>query len=973
MPPRFPRRPDGRAAATAPTVDDAAAAQPASGKDTPAECTEGSRREMPPRRLERFVLLEELGVGGMGMVFAAFDERLDRKVAIKVVRPQRRDGEGVAQERLLREAQALARLSHPNVVAVYEAGVLPDGDVFIAMEFVKGGSLRQWQRAPGRSWREILSAYVAAGTGLSAAHQAGIVHRDFKPDNVLVAGDGRVRVLDFGLALATAPAREEVAGAAVALAGAGAGAGSAGVSGTPGYMAPEQFSGGALDARTDQFSFCVSLYEALYGERPFADFAFARAAGEPGEAQRRARPAELHARWLWETIDRGLSPRPEERFPTMEALLEALTRDHGRSRRRLVAVGAITLLVAGTSAASLYLQDLRPRCETSAAELAGVWDEAARQRVRTALLDTRFSYAADAWRAVEARLDQYAERWLAASQDACEATHVRHVQSPELLDRRMECLSARKRSLAAATEVFTTHPARSAERSGAILDGLGDLGVCADSGVLRLGLPPPKETQGLEQLDALRRHLARGEALLAAGELAEASAELGKAEQVETRLAYLPARGEVLLLRGRLELQHGRSAEGEARLRDALEVATESRHDELVADTWLTLARDAGASHRPLEEAREWVRQADAWLRRLGHGDDRRRLDVAHARGNIQMAGGQHREAVETFTQALAEATARRVEEVRLVPLLRGRAIAFAATGEAPKALADYQRALALSLAAWGPGHPDVATTRRALGVLQIERLGQVEQGRREIEQAANIYRAAQGEDAPDVGHCEAALSQAEMFRGDYAAALAHAERADAIFERTLGAEHRRRGETLMAIGVLRFMRKDYAGSLTAYERARGILEANLGAEHIDVGVLVSNIGETLLALGESEAALRNFEQALVILRRGLGPSHPNLAFPLKGVGLAHLDRRHYALAREAFEASLALREKTPGGGDPQELAETRWGLARALGGLGVEPARRRELSTAALETYRTLGPDWADRAREISRSLAAR
>src|SRR5215475_10643349 len=179
-------------------------------RTTPIELPRIARAStVPGRRVEHFVLLERIGVGGMGEVYAAFDDRLERKVAIKLVATQRRDDR--ARQRLLREAQALARLSHPNVVTVYEVGTLPDGGLFIAMELVKGDTLRTWQRRPGRTWRDIVAMYAEAGRGLVAAHQSGIVHRDFKPDNVLVGDDGRVRVADFGLAFA---ARNTAAGAA---------------------------------------------------------------------------------------------------------------------------------------------------------------------------------------------------------------------------------------------------------------------------------------------------------------------------------------------------------------------------------------------------------------------------------------------------------------------------------------------------------------------------------------------------------------------------------------------------------------------------------------------------------------------------------------------------------------------------------------------------------------------------------------
>jgi len=149
----------------------------------------------------RYTLLGTLGQGGMGLVLAAYDARLDRRVALKLLRSRRGSrSEKTEEARLLREAQAMARLNHPNVVAVYDAGTLENGSVFIAMEYVQGQTLSRWRQQQERSWREVLGVYLAAGQGLPAAHAAGLVHRDFKPDNVLVGEDGRVKVTDFGLA-----------------------------------------------------------------------------------------------------------------------------------------------------------------------------------------------------------------------------------------------------------------------------------------------------------------------------------------------------------------------------------------------------------------------------------------------------------------------------------------------------------------------------------------------------------------------------------------------------------------------------------------------------------------------------------------------------------------------------------------------------------------------------------------------------
>ncbi len=280
--------------------------------------------QTPGATIGRYELDARIGAGAMGVVWRAHDPKLGRDVALKLLR--RRDE--VLTERLVREAQAMAQVSHPNVVAVYDVGSAGDA-TYIAMELVDGKSLRQWQLAERHTVPEIVGAYVAAGRGLAAAHGAGIVHRDFKPDNVLVGKDGRVRVTDFGLA-ASEPAptgAHEIADVELTTSGS--------VLGTPAYMAPEQFSGGNVDPRTDQFNFCASLYEALYGERPFAGAKFDElAANVIAGKLKQPPPGTQVSGGLRAIVVRGLSPKPSERFPSMDHLLAELGRDRARPWRR---------------------------------------------------------------------------------------------------------------------------------------------------------------------------------------------------------------------------------------------------------------------------------------------------------------------------------------------------------------------------------------------------------------------------------------------------------------------------------------------------------------------------------------------------------------------------------------------------------------------------------------------------------------
>jgi len=305
----------------------------------------------PGAHVGRYQILGSVGRGGMGEVYAAYHPDLDRRIALKVVHESA--GETAEQQaRLLREARSIARLSHPNVITVYDAGTVADR-VYVAMEFVEGVTMDRWLAAEPRSWRQVLDVFVAAGRGLAAAHAAGVVHRDFKPQNVMIARDGSVRVMDFGLARMTGDV-PAVAPILLALTGDAARepietvtrAGT--IVGTPAYMAPEQFRGEAADARSDQFSFCVALYEALFGERPFAgeNLLSLTMSVTEGELRvpRAAKRAEIPL-WIRRPLLRGLRTEPGQRHPTMTELIDALARDPAVRRRRFVGIGAIAAAV----------------------------------------------------------------------------------------------------------------------------------------------------------------------------------------------------------------------------------------------------------------------------------------------------------------------------------------------------------------------------------------------------------------------------------------------------------------------------------------------------------------------------------------------------------------------------------------------------------------------------------------------------
>jgi len=302
----------------------------------------------------RYVVLARQGAGGMGVVWSAYDPQLDRKVALKLLRAGTGLESSEGRARLVREAQAIAQLSHPNVVAVYDVGTAESGAVYIAMEFVEGETLTAWLARWERPWREIRDVFVQAGRGLAAAHAVGLLHRDFKPDNVLVGTEGRVRVTDFGLArsLITAGADDEAATPTPALASLRVTLTATGtVLGTPRYMAPEQIRGAGTDARSDQFSFCVAMYEALYGRHPLPG----DTAADMVEHGARALPppdGPVPA-FIGRALARGLDAEPTRRFPSMQSLLHELTPRPVRTRERWLAAGLGGLLLVGAAGATL--------------------------------------------------------------------------------------------------------------------------------------------------------------------------------------------------------------------------------------------------------------------------------------------------------------------------------------------------------------------------------------------------------------------------------------------------------------------------------------------------------------------------------------------------------------------------------------------------------------------------------------------
>ncbi|MCA9694353.1 MAG: serine/threonine protein kinase, partial [Myxococcales bacterium] len=461
------------------------------------------------KQIDRFTVLRKLGEGGMGVVFAARDPALNRVVALKLV-GSRVAGSEDLQVRMMREAQALARLSHPNVVQVHDVGS-HRGSVYVAMEYIDGVTLGEWQHEhPPRdrsSRRALIKMYIQAGRGLAAAHECGLVHRDFKPANVLIEGaTGTAHVVDFGLACARGERADET------LPGRGLSPPSADgdlldtpltragiVLGTPSYMAPEQRDGAPADARSDQYSFCCCLLEALVGERPSE-----RKSGRPPQASGRKIPSRLRR-----ALTRGLEYNPEHRWPGMPALLAELEREVAPRRAPLWAATALALLGGSYALVGRGLAEEDRACaeDHARARWSGVWDDARAQSIAAAFAGLAVPYADDTWQTVATRIDRRVDRWVAAHVDACEQ-HLRGAQSGQTLDRRMSCLAQRQVETAKVIDILAAPSSETALRAIDAVATLRPLEPCSDPLALRSEVAMPARASARARVTALREQVA---------------------------------------------------------------------------------------------------------------------------------------------------------------------------------------------------------------------------------------------------------------------------------------------------------------------------------------------------------------------------------------------------------------------------------------------------------------------------------
>ena len=847
------------------------------------------------------------------------------------------------------------------------------------MEFVDGQSLRAWQSGASRPWREIVEAYVQAGRGLAAAHAAGLVHRDFKPHNAMVEsraeGGVEVRVLDFGLARvrrAEISIKDEPTPQAGS-SGSTSVASSTAVVGTPAYMAPEQILGRPVDARTDQFSFCVALWEGLYGEHPFAADSAEAMAARAVEGQRAAAPSRGVPARITAAVERGLAPEPDDRWPSMDALLDQLDERRGprRGAARIWAGLALALVagMVGVGVGLVHYAEAERRCSGGEARLEGLWDPSRQQAIEAAFLRTQRSYAPTVWASVKSTLDEYTRAWVAQHVDACEATSVRGEQSAALMDLRMRCLYRAEVELAAVTDALVTADAAVVDRAHELVETLRPPTRCADVDALSAGVAPPPSEQA-STVDEIWAHLAEARTERYAGRYTEA---LAKVEEAEHRLAtveYGPVRTDVSYERGRVLEELGRYEESETTLRQSLREATQWRQWDELHRAAARLMMVVGSRQGRMEHGLRYRELTEA----LASGDLYREAKTANIHASVLFSQGKH---------PLAEAAMRRALQLhqrlpRPDPVVLGSvrgnlAAALNEQGKSDEAVAEARRAVELMEPILGREHPEVTMARNNLAVVLFAQ-GEYREAEREHRRVLEQWERALGSEHPNVAMSRGNLALALLRQGKYADAETELRRSLATSEQALGPEH---PSVAMARGNLSIALReqgDYEGAEAEQRRALEIREQAFGPEHPDVLASRLNLGTILIVQGKIDEAEAEFLGVLERSTEELGPEHPRTI--AAHLGLVHVFHEQGRTEEEERELRrvLELRTKTLKPGHPMiavtqaDLAEfllTRGQPSRAqrwaeqawarLGQDDIAPARR---ARAAFLLARSLWPE---------------
>lgn len=891
-----------------------------------------------PERVGRFEVDGHIGVGGMGQVLSARDPKLDRPVAIKLHRYRGRTGETTAgRARMLHEARAMAQLQHPNVVTVFDVGE-HEGAVFIAMEVVDGLELRQWLQARPRSVREIVDVFAAAARGLAAAHEAGIVHRDFKPANLMIDETGTAKVLDFGLAVETEEGRRtrRLSGSSSSFDGeddsATGGGGQRLVYGTPKYMAPEQYFGAQLTEATDQYALCLALFEALTGEPPFAgdDFRALRDAKLEGIVQRSPKWMAVPRR-LRGVVERGLAPEASRRWPSMGAFISALERTGRRTRWVASAtVGAVGLVVAGSL---LWPVDEVDRCEALAAAFAGHFDVSRRETLG-AHADGLGAAPSRGWDRVQLRFEQFAQQWDRVHAQLCAPEATRTVAP-------LDCLHGQATSFDAALAVLEEGDAVVWQGADSIVDGLPRpsecLGAQAD---LELR---PADPQLADAVDALRARLDRAKSRHGAGEWTQALGQVETLAEEADTLGYAPLRAEAHLQLGQVREQIGVEGAIES-LETAYFLAHDLRYHRVELRAASLLAQVVSESDGDHDAANNWLRQAGAALEQAGD-DPFARVALMVAQASVQADANERPASVQTLERALALYDEAGLDDVRLQTMLMNNiGHGWFRLGRYTEALALHRQTLEIREREL-PGHPYVVSSLNNVGYALAatgDRAAALDYHVRALALARDIF----GDEHPKIADTLNSIALCKFDADDLQGAIETAEESLRVAIATGGEQGGLAGQALANLGMLYREAGDDEAALSAYRRAREAIAAARGPNAPDIASVLNNEGRVLHAQGKTDEAIARWRKSIEIRQAANGPDDTKLAYPLVELGRVSLARGQAEQAVDYLRRALTLRLR--GGVAGSDAAQTRFLLARALVAADADRAEATKLAREA-------------------------
>ena len=916
----------------------------------PGQALQPSTREGLEGRLGRYLLLEQVGSGGSGLVCRAYDPDLDRQVAIKVLNRVAGPSQDRAALRLKREAQAIARLDHPNVIDVFDVGE-HEGEVFLAMEFVDGGSLKTWlaedqsRAGPSQPPEAIIEAFIQAGRGLAAAHAKGIIHRDFKPSNVLIGADGVVRVADFGLARGIGEAPDDepspvdgdlrrtdgptnadtdrssstsewsnaqatdsegkrssnlVHDERVTATGA--------VLGTPAYMAPEQFTASAVDARADQYAFCLALGEALAGVsgREQVNAAFGP---EPPTAC--AARLDLIARPIRAAVARGMADRPEDRFDGIDEVVSILEAPRQRRRWNRRAVAALVLSACFAAFGGYYFEHTRTRCAGLDAPFEAIWTPD-----RTEQLARRFvsqGGSTGGWEEVLRSIEQYRRAWSSARVDVCQATHNRQTQSARLLDLRMSCLDDGLQAMNAVLDLLQNESDVDAAGACEAILHLPNVDDCRSVTMPQRREPRPKTSAEQSELAALTREWRALEALHGAelweSGLARSTPALDRAQV----LGFALPLSDAYAWHARFLAGNDRNAEAKAHWREAALHADAARDDERRLKAHLArIELDDGGIDTRIEVDAD-VAQARALMTRLD-GGDRHRAAYLASLAKLGQRRGQLSECRTKATEALEvlerQPGARLVDRLDLAELLGSCLEALGLRRESARILRE---ALEAASAAHGERHPRVGRLWWRLSRAR-DFAGDRAGARAAAERALEIATGTLGPEHSLTGRALHALSNVASREGKYEEALAYADRALEIYRKVYGPRSRWVGGMLTNRGLLLAWLGRKEPSYASHAASIELYTKELGPDHVETGAAIGRLASAYNDFGEHEKAVEMYRRALEIIRAA-DPLHARILDQARGllIGLLALERPNEAL--EYVEIGLAVsakRDETP-------------------------------------------------------------